>query len=370
MRMPMPLLANTLRWMTGMSLPLAVAWARPGYFRSSPPERVRRVALVACHWIGDTFFATQVVPHLKAHWPDAELYVYTKAFSVDLWRGLIPSAHVRVAREVISDRRRERVSWSALWRLARSESRRGYDAVLDLTGTRYSAAFTFLLRPRFSIGADGQELGWLYSHQVQADGSTKRHLAEKPFLVVAPVLKRNPCPQELRPPVPAESFAKACIRLGLDPERPVTVLVPGAGWPEKEWPADAFAHVAAHLATAGHQVVIDGSTRQESLCRRVADQALRSSASRAARPAVVVQVGAPIGRLCGLLSGAAAVVCNDSGIGHLAAALGRRTVALFTGVTDPFCCRPLGRSVTVIEANAQPVEPERVAEIVLQNHLA
>lgn len=366
----MPLLANLLRWMTRISLPLAVAWARPGYFRSSPPERVRRVALVACHWIGDTFWATQVIPHLQAHWPDAELNVYTKTFSVDLWRGLIPSARVRVAREVISDRHRERVSWSALWRLARSESRRGYDAVLDLTGTRYSAAFTFLLRPRFSIGVDGQELGWLYSHQVQDDGNTKRHLAERPFLIIAPVLKRNLFAQELRPPVPTESFAEACFRLGLDPEQPVTVLVPGASVPEREWPADAFAHVAAHLATAGHQIVIDGAIRQESLCRRVADQALRSSSSRAARPAVVVQTGAPIGRLCGLLSGAAAVVCNNSGIGHLAAAFGCRTVALFTGPLDPSCYRPLGRSVTVIEANAQPVEPERIAEIVLRDHPA
>ena len=45
---------------------LARLWARPGYFHERDLQRLEavRIALIACHWLGDTFWASQVVPTL------------------------------------------------------------------------------------------------------------------------------------------------------------------------------------------------------------------------------------------------------------------------------------------------------------------
>jgi ADP-heptose:LPS heptosyltransferase len=328
-----------------------------GYFADDPPVEPRRIALIACHWIGDTLWATQIVPPLATRWPDAEITAITKPACVDLWRSFVPMDRVIAVPEIVSDRRRERVDWTALRRRAADLRDRAFDLVVDLTGNRYSARFAFALRPAWGIGFDGNELGWLYSRNVEDAERPGRHLSERPLRVVEPLIGAFQPPATITPPEPLREFAAVCAELGLDPARPVAVIAPGAGWAAKEWPAERFAAVVERIAAVGRQVVAVGSRSQQALCKQ----------SLAALPADerVVLCGRPIGEVCGLLSGAESVVGNDSGLGHLAAAYARRTVVVFTGETDPALCRPLGERVTVFDAAKQAVEPADVAAAAL-----
>jgi ADP-heptose:LPS heptosyltransferase len=122
-----------------------------------------------------------------------------------------------------------------------------------------------------------------------------------------------------------------------DAEAPVA-LAPGSGSPAKCWPRECWLALAPELAASGrHVAVVVGPTERER------DDPTRWPWPRgteflADRAATV---------LAHALRAARAVVANDSGIAHLAAALSVPTVAVF-GPTDPRVWAPQGRSVRVL----------------------
>lgn len=107
-----------------------------------------------------------------------------------------------------------------------------------------------------------------------------------------------------------------------------TVVVhPGAASGARRWPAGRFAEVARDLSARGHPVVITGSVDEVPLARRVA--------ALAGLPARAVLAGrtSPL-QLAGVVAAARAVVCGDTGVGHLAVATATPSVAIF-GPTSP-----------------------------------
>jgi len=109
------------------------------------------------------------------------------------------------------------------------------------------------------------------------------------------------------------------------------VLAPGASYgPAKQWGAERFAEVGAHAARShGLALVVVGSAGDRSVAAAVA----RGATAEGAR--VFDVTGATdLGELVGILASARAIVSNDSGVMHLAAALGRPTVGVF-GSTSP-----------------------------------
>lgn len=343
----------------GRLLRLPAAWrARPGYFAPKAWDRIEpaSIALVACHWIGDTLWATQVVPALRERFGDRPIFAITRPLCRDIWHGLLPDERVLTAGAVISDRRRERVSWRAIAAEASALRARQFDLVIDLMGNRYSAAFTFLLRPDCSLGFDGGELGWLYSHRVADAERPAEHLRCRPFRVIEPLLETAGAARGLtgliRPPAPTGDGTALAAELGLT-GRPFAVLAPGAGWPAKQWPPEQFIELGQNLAGRGWSCAVAGSTSEGPLCHRVAAEIA---------PDACELIGRPLGEIVSLLGLAAGVAANDSGIAHLAAALGRPTAAIFTGATDPRRCGPIGPAAKVFVA---PVEAAAVAEFLL-----
>jgi ADP-heptose:LPS heptosyltransferase len=109
---------------------------------------------------------------------------------------------------------------------------------------------------------------------------------------------------------------------------------PGASTPDRRWPADQFAAVTAALAARGLRVVLTGTAEEAGLTRAVA----RSLGG----PHVDLAGRGDLGVLAALLSGARLLVCNDTGVSHLAAALRVPSIVLFTG-SDPDRWAPLDR---------------------------
>ena len=112
---------------------------------------------------------------------------------------------------------------------------------------------------------------------------------------------------------------------GLDPERPLLGLSPGANWETKRWPAERFAGLARRALAEGMQVAVQGSAAEAPLCALV---------SRLAPGAVDLSGRLDLRGLGGLISRCTAFAANDSGPMHVARALGVPTLAFF-GSTDP-----------------------------------
>jgi len=115
----------------------------------------------------------------------------------------------------------------------------------------------------------------------------------------------------------------------------VIVLHPGAASTGRRWPADRFAAVARALTRDGHRVVVTGSPAERSLARSVADGAELP-------PGAVPVTG--LLDLAALVASARAVVCNDTGVSHLATAYGTPSVTLFGPVSPALWGPPPGRS--------------------------
>jgi len=109
--------------------------------------------------------------------------------------------------------------------------------------------------------------------------------------------------------------------------REATLVHPGAASPARRWPAERFAAVAKAEARAGRPVVVTGGPDEVALAHEVA--------ARAGLPLGAVHAGQngvlALGRL---VAAADRVVCGDTGVAHLATALGTPSVVLF-GPTSP-----------------------------------
>ena len=128
-------------------------------------------------------------------------------------------------------------------------------------------------------------------------------------------------------------------RHGLGGPAPVVAVHPGSGGPRKNWPPERFAAVADRLAEAGARVLLVAGPADEGPAEEV------RRLTRLARPVDVR--GADLVELAAVLARCAGFVGNDSGISHLAAAVGTPTVAIF-GPTDPAVWAPRGERVTVL----------------------
>ncbi|HAU37924.1 MAG TPA: hypothetical protein DCX07_09440 [Phycisphaerales bacterium] len=123
---------------------------------------------------------------------------------------------------------------------------------------------------------------------------------------------------------------------GLDAKKSYFAIHPGSGGREKCWPLERFRELARRVG--GQCLFLLGPAECDRWPTREIE-ALGREFPTLANP--------PLGALAGVLAGAAAYAGNDSGVSHLAAAMGTRTLALFgPSRADHFA--PVGPAVTVL----------------------
>jgi len=171
-----------------------------------------------------------------------------------------------------------------------------------------------------------------------APGECDRPVAQFVYDQIAPQLQLPPCEAiprlHLRPDHPSRQAMAARF-----PEAPRAMAIhAGSGSPRKNWPLERFEELAGALADAGMPTIwLFGPAELE-----CGDFAALARAGRSLSAAPLVEVAA-------LLSLVRGYIGNDSGITHLAAAVGTSTIALF-GPTDTAVWSPRGPNVRILEA--------------------
>jgi ADP-heptose:LPS heptosyltransferase len=126
---------------------------------------------------------------------------------------------------------------------------------------------------------------------------------------------------------------------------------PGASVAERRWPAERFAAVADALAARGLTVVLTGTAGEADLTRAVA---------RTMRAPVVDLAGrTDLGAVAALLARARLLVCNDTGVSHLAAALRVPSVVVSTG-DNPARWAPIDGRLHRVLCRVAGVGPDEV----------
>lgn len=161
------------------------------------------------------------------------------------------------------------------------------------------------------------------------------------------VLRYHAALARLWPGLPPMPFAD--YRSTVEPNGPSAdyiCLMPGSAWPSKAWPVEHFRALASMALQGGLEVVALGTKAE----RALGDAALNGRGHNFCGQTDLRHAAA-------LLQGAKAAVGNDSGLSHLAAACGTRTLAIY-GPTDPAGSAPWGPDViTLKNPNAPPCRP-------------
>jgi ADP-heptose:LPS heptosyltransferase len=174
--------------------------------------------------------------------------------------------------------------------------------VLLATGPRRLIAFAHPDVPE-TAGAPGWRAG---EHEVRR---WCRLLAEHGIAADPARLELPP------PPVPPPAGAAGA-----------TLVHPGAASPARRWPPERWATVARAEAAAGRRVLVTAGPGEQALAHRVARAAGLGDGA--------VHAGAGLLELAALVAAAGRVVVGDTGVAHLATALGTPSVVLF-GPTPP-----------------------------------
>jgi ADP-heptose:LPS heptosyltransferase len=128
---------------------------------------------------------------------------------------------------------------------------------------------------------------------------------------------------------------------------------PGSRAESRRWPIERFAHVADHLYRKGYQVVLTGSYEDTPLTKRLAG-VMES-------PCIDLAGWSSLGTLAALLSEAKLLVCNDTGVSHLADGLQIPSVVMFSA-SDPKRWAPFDRDLHRILYPAFYIYPQAVVQ--------
>ena len=218
-----------------------------------------------------------------------------------------------------------------------------YDMVVDLQGLLRSGLITFFTSSPLKVGFKNAREGSsiFYNKKISVNGSL--HAVDR-YLEIAKAIQKIQKIQN--PKSKIQNLGKAEFPLNVDKtaaenikkllgglkEKEYIVIVPSARWETKRWPAGNFSRLISKLPI---QCVIAGSSADKDVAQEVIDSSGSSIINLCGRT--------NLKELTALIAGAKAVVSNDSGPMHIAAALGVPVIALF-GPTDPYKTGPYGWS--------------------------
>jgi heptosyltransferase-2 len=231
-------------------------------------------------------------------------------------------------------------------RLARRLRAEGYGTALVMS-RKWKAAFApFLAGISERIGFVGEARLFLLNDIRWGERTYPRMVDQCAALAIArnqPLPDPLPAPQLIIPP--GEIAAWRARRSLAITGRPIVALAPGAVGPAKRWPITSYRDLARRLTSQGGEVWVVGGPREKALAQEIA---VSGSAG-------IHDLTGPDLRDAILALGAAdAAVSNDSGLLHVAAALGTRAAGIF-GPTSPRLWAPLNPLLGTIETRTQLV---------------
>ena len=282
----------------------------------------RRVAILKPSALGDIVHALPVLSALRGAWPHAHIsWVVNKSFEPLL------AGHPELNATIPFDRaafrgnplRAARYAVAFTNRLRREH----FDLVIDLQGLLRTglmcAGSGCPVRVGFAAAREGSR--HFYTHRVEVPDADAIHAVDR-YRRVLDFLGVAPSPARFVVPVDPAEVAAATQILEAFP-RPWVAVAAGAKWLTKRWPVASFAALLNRAsAQFGGTAVLVGSPDDIALSLELA--------ARLRGPSLDLTGKTSLPRLVAVLKAADAMVANDTGPLHLAAALGTPCVAPYT----------------------------------------
>jgi heptosyltransferase-1 len=303
-----------------------------------------RVLIVRLSSMGDVVHtlpaltdAARVFPKIQFDWAVDDAFAdipawhthVEKVFPIELrrWRGGLSSARGRAeVKNSLSELRGQ-----------------SYDAIVDLQG-EFKSAFIARLAKGKRYGYDGASAREWGAHAIYHDK------IQVPKGMHSMGRMRKLLSQAL-----GYSYGESTVDYGIDPDclpkspikidRPYVVLIHSTSWASKNWPEPYWRELAASITAAGYAVVMPWGNEDE---RERSIQIAAEQANRVVLPRLSISDKASI------INRASATVGLDTGLSHIAAALGIPSITLY-GATDPNLCGAIGENQIHIQSDFECV---------------
>jgi heptosyltransferase II len=294
------------------------------------PRAIIKILVVAPSWIGDTIMMQPLLMRLCRQQPGVEVHVLAPAWSAPLLARM-----PEVAGVIENPFPHGEFDFAGRKALGRRLAAAGFSQVYVLPNSWKSALAPYFAGIPQRIGYHGEARFLLLNRRLPK--SALPRLVDR-YAALAGSFN-DPTPE---PRLTSSLQQQRAVReaLGLPIDAAPVVFCPGAEYgPAKRWPVRHFAALARKLGAGNTAIWIVGSAKDAS----VGDEIARLSEGAALN-------------LCGrtnleqaidLIAGAHAAVTNDSGLMHVAAALGRPLVALY-GSSSPGYTPPLSPQAKIL----------------------
>lgn len=303
-----------------------------------------KILIIGPAWVGDMVMAQSLFMTLKATRPGVELHV-----AAPKWSEPLLARMPEVDRSIGMDLAHGQLGVGARFKLGRTLAQEAYDQAILLPNSLKSALVPFFAGIPVRTGWRGESRYGLINDMRRLDKAALPLMVDR-FNALAFDKDRIGAATDFPAPHPEPRLvrqdpAAALAQFGLAVERPVLALCPGAEFgPSKRWPETHYAESATRLLEEGHQVWIFGSAKD-----RAVGEAVIAAVPEYLRAQIFNLAGATtLGQAIDLLGLADAVISNDSGLMHVAAALDRPLVAVY-GSTSPFFTPPLSSRASTVQ---------------------
>lgn len=225
------------------------------------------------------------------------------------------------------------------WQFGRALRKHSFTQALVLPNSWKSAIIPFAAKIPVRTGWLGEYRYGLLNDTRQLDKQRYPLMIERFMALGLEVEAQLPNPHWPHMQIAPKAVSEALQAHQLKADRPILALCPGAEYgPAKRWPPEYFAAVATQKLAAGWQVWLLGSAKEQPLAATIQELT--------AQQCIDLTGKTRLEEVIDLLSLAKVVVCNDTGLMHIAAALARPIVAVY-GSSSPQFTPPLTHHVDI-----------------------
>ncbi|HCU0893665.1 MULTISPECIES: ADP-heptose--LPS heptosyltransferase RfaF [Serratia] len=304
-----------------------------------------KILVIGPSWVGDMMMSQSLYRTLKAEYPSAEIDVMAPAWCRPLLARM-PEVNQALAMPLghgalgLGERRR----------LGRALRANRYDRAYVLPNSFKSALVPFFADIPQRTGWRG-EMRYGLLNDVRVLDKAAFPLMVQRYVALAydkgRIQRADDLPQPLLWPrlqVSDEEIADTTAAFNLTDSRPIVGFCPGAEFgPAKRWPHYHYAALAQRLIESGYQIALFGSAKDHE-----AGEQIRAALQEDARDFCLNLAGkTQLEQAVILIAACRAVVSNDSGLMHVAAALNKPLIALY-GPSSPDFTPPLSDEARVI----------------------
>jgi heptosyltransferase-2 len=304
------------------------------------PSDTRPILIIPYMWIGDFVRGHSVVRILKQRWPGRPVDMLTTTLCAPLVE-YMPG----VRAGVVWNLPRGRLALAEQRALAKDLRARNYGTAIVLPRTWKSALAPALAGIPQRVGFVGEARFGLINHWRWGERALPRHIDKNAALALpdgAAFPQEWPEPQLRVQRGELDGFRQ---RMGLG-QGSAVALAPGSVGSSKRW--TYYAQAAQLLARRGLDVWIIGGPGEKALAAEIAD---------AGGPRVRDLTGVDLRNAVLALAAAKLAISNDSGLLHVAAAIGTPTMGIF-GPTSPYHWAPLNPLAAVVQTKTiVPCQP-------------